>query len=180
MRYVAGLNYRGGLARLAFVIVGSVAAVAHAATTTEGVTERVLGLVNEFRNEQSRTLLVPEARLTGAAQSFAEFLATSGRLDHDADGSTPRARAKQRGYDGCIIGENIAYEYSSRGFAEAELARAFVQGWKDSAGHRENMVYAPFTETGVAVARARDGGYYAVQMFGTPRVAGKRCPRVAK
>lgn len=176
LRYVAGLNYRHALACAALLMVCAIDA---RAATNEGVTERVFALVNAFRNEQSQMPLQPEVRLTSAAQTFADYLAATGRLDHDADGSTPRGRAKQRGYDGCIIGENIAYEYSSRGFAEEQLARAFVHGWRESPTHRENMVYAHFTETGVAVARARDGGYYAVQMFGTPRIAGKRCPRVA-
>jgi uncharacterized protein YkwD len=178
LRYVARLNYRRALRCAALVIVGAGCASDARAATTEGVTERVLALVNAFRNEQSQTPLQPEVRLTSAAQTFVEYLAGTGRLDHDADGSTPRGRAKQRGYDGCIVGENIAYEYSSRGFAEEQLARAVVQGWKESPTHRENMVYPHFIETGVAVARGRDGAYYAVQMFGTPRIAGKRCPRV--
>ena len=144
----------------------------------ESIQERVLALVNDFRNEQQRAPLESEARLASAAQAFAEHLAATGRFEHNADGTTPRARAKERGYDACVIAENIAYEYSSRGFTTEQLARQFVQGWKESATHRENLMWAAFSDTGIGVARARDGGYYAVQMFGAPRVAGKRCPRL--
>ena len=84
---------------------------AHAAE----VAERVLALVNQFRAETGAVSLKSEPRLTSAAQQFAEYLGTTGKFEHDADGTTPRVRARQRGYDACVVGENIAYEYSSRG-----------------------------------------------------------------
>jgi hypothetical protein len=49
-----------------------------------------------------------------------------------------------------------------------------VEGWKDSPGHRKNMVEPHVMHTGVAVAHATKQGvqhYYAVQMFGRPRSA---------
>ncbi|HEY4999012.1 MAG TPA: CAP domain-containing protein, partial [Usitatibacter sp.] len=89
---------------------------------------------------------------------------------HEADASTPSARARQQGYEYCIVSENIAYEYDSEGFTTPALARLFLEGWKRSPEHRRNMLDRGVTETAVAVARSeRNGYYYAVQMFGRPK-----------
>lgn len=37
----------------------------------------------------------------------------------------------------CIVSENIAHQYNSLGFTTEELAEQFVQGWKNSPGHRK-------------------------------------------
>jgi len=107
--------------------------------------------------------------LTEAAQYFADYLARTSKFSHTADGQQPSDRAKKHGYDYCIVLENIAYEYNSSGFSTEDLARRFVEGWKNSPGHRKNMLDADVTETGVAVARSeKTGYYYAVQEFGRP------------
>lgn len=60
--------------------------------------------------------------------------------------------------------------YRSDGYASAEaLAAEMVQGWKDSPGHRRNMLEPAVTQTGVAIAQAADGRYFGVQMFGRPK-----------
>jgi hypothetical protein len=107
-----------------------------------------------------------------AAQDFANFMASTDQYGHTADGSTPADRAKQHGYNPCIISENIAYQYRTSGFTSEELAREFVQGWQESAEHRKNMLNPAVTETGVGVARSEQTGYYyAVQMFGRSQTA---------
>lgn len=142
------------------------------AQATDSLSERIFVLVNEFRKEQGRVAMKRDARLTEAAEHFAAHIASSGNLDHNADGLTPAARVKQRGYDYCTVAENIAYEYSSQGPAADALARRFVDGWKDSPHHRENMLDADVVDTGVAVAAGRKPGvYYAVQVFGRPQSA---------
>ena len=136
---------------------------------TDQVENRVVALVNEFRAEKGLHTLELESRLGETAREFSAYIATSGKLDHRADGVTPAARAEQRGYDYCNLAENLAYEYNSRGFSAEKLARNFVNGWKESPTHRANMLELDVTETGVAVARGRQNGeYYAVQMFGRP------------
>ena len=110
--------------------------------------------------------------LSRTAGYFAEYMARTDQHGHDADGSTPSARAKQHGYNFCMVSENIAMQYNSAGFATEELAQRFVAGWENSPGHRKNMLDPHAMETGAAVARsARTGRYYAVQMFGRPQWA---------
>ena len=136
---------------------------------TQQVENRVVALVNEFRAEKGLHPLELEPRLGATARDFSAHIAARGKLDHHADGVTPAARAEQRGYDYCNLAENLAYEYNSRDFSAEQLARNFVNGWKDSPAHRANMLEPDVTETGLAVTRGRQNGeYYAVQMFGRP------------
>ena len=141
-------------------------------------TARVEALViegtNEFRRHEHLEPVGRNARLHEAAREFAAFMARTGKFDHDADGRTPSERVRAHGYELCIIAENISYEYNSRDFETSDLARRFVEGWKNSPGHRRNMLKGEATEIAVAVARSPAQGaprYYAVQLLGRPRSA---------
>jgi uncharacterized protein YkwD len=133
------------------------------------VEDLVLAHTNKFRGEQGRGRVNENPELTRAAEYFAGYMARTKRYGHDADGQTPAERAQKHGYEYCLVSENIAYQYSSAGFGTERLAEGFVTGWKESPGHRKNMLDPDVTDTGVAVARSADGTYYAVQMFGRPR-----------
>jgi uncharacterized protein YkwD len=129
---------------------------------------------NDFRRQEHRPQVERDDKLEKAARDFAMLLARTGEFGHEAGGSTPSERARRHGYDFCIISENIAYQYSSAGFQTPELARKLVEGWKNSPGHRKNMLAPDVTDTAVAVAHSAAKGlqrYYAVQMFGRPRSA---------
>jgi S1-C subfamily serine protease len=66
-----------------------------------------------------------------------------------------------------MVSENIAYGYAPRGGRADGLAGTFVRMWKESEGHRRNLLDANATELGVGVARSeKTGRCYAVQMFG--------------
>jgi uncharacterized protein YkwD len=133
------------------------------------VSKLIIQQTNAFRQEEKREPVKANAQLTATAQYFADYLARTDKFSHTADGKRPADRASEHGYAYCIIAENIAYEYDSRGFKTDELARKFVEGWKHSPGHRRNMLDPDVTETGVAAAYSSDSGsYYAVQMFGRP------------
>lgn len=140
----------------------------------ERVEARVIALVNDLRFENGLKPLERERRLDAAAEYFGAYMASTGRLEHDADGRTPAARVKQQGYVYCVISENIAYEYSSRGFTADRLARNFFEGWRDSPSHRDNILDAGVTQTGLAIARSERGEYYAAQLFGRPPSAGAK------
>lgn len=125
---------------------------------------------NEFRAANGLAKVEPDASLERAARSFAEYMARTDRYGHTADGSEPAERARARGYDYCFVAENIAYSYSSQPVTTGELEGTVFEGWKQSPGHRRNLLQAAVIDVGVAVARsAKSGRYYAVQMFGRPR-----------
>src|SRR5687768_5656601 len=95
---------------LLFAALLVAASRAHAQTEpgfNERVEARVLSLVNELRMERGLKPLERERRLDAAAEHFGGYMASTGRLEHDADGRTPAARVKQRGYAYCVISENI-------------------------------------------------------------------------
>ena len=125
---------------------------------------------NQFRAEQGAGRVAADATLERAARGLADFMARTDKYGHDADGSSVSQRVRRAGYDSCMVSENIALHYNSEGVATANLARIYVQGWKDSPGHRRNMLDPGATDLGVAVARSPTSGrYYAVQVFARPR-----------
>lgn len=134
------------------------------------VERAIVGATNEFRATQQQRKLDSNTLLTQTALAFARFMARTGKYGHNADGRSPEERAKQHGYDYCVVAENIAYLFSSKAIGADELARQFVTGWKNSPGHRKNMLSPDVTQIGVALARSEKTGYfYAVQLFGRPK-----------
>jgi hypothetical protein len=130
----------------------------------------VLDATNDFRREQGLDAVKSNPALAKAAQEFADYMAHTDRYAHNADGRQPSDRASAKGYDYCLVSENIAFQYNSAGFRTNELASGFVNGWKQSPGHRKNMLEPAATDTAVALARSdKSGRFYAVQMFGRPK-----------
>lgn len=130
----------------------------------------IIRQTNDFREGEKLPKVEVNAKLGETARYFADFMARTDKYGHTADGKRPADRAKKHGYDYCLVSENIAYQYNSAGFTTAQLAREFFEGWKHSPGYRKNMLDPDVTETGVAVARSEETGYYyAVQMFGRPK-----------
>lgn len=166
---------------LLVLMLGSSPGLAQEAGFTQQVEAHVLALVNDFRAEHGLQQLQRESRLDQTADYFAGYMARTERLDHRADGATAGVRAQQRGYVYCDLAENIAMEYSSRGFAAEALARNLVEGWRESPSHRANILDRVATQTGLAIARNVKGEYYAAQLFGRPPAPGAKkgqaCPR---
>lgn len=165
------MKFRPSPLALLFVVASVPAAVpafAQGSPDPKAVADLAVQLTNQFRAQEGRHDVSVNGRLLGTARDFADYLAKTGRFSHEADGSNPAGRAKKHGYDYCIVSENIAYRYSSAGFTTRELAEGFVADWKNSPGHRKNMLEPDVTETAVAVAGGRPGHYYAVQLFGRP------------
>lgn len=126
-------------------------------------------MTNVFRAANNRAALKRNATLDKVARSFARYLARSGKFSHSADGRRPADRARAGGYTYCQIAENLALNLDSRGFATRQLAREAVTGWKNSPGHRRNMLRPHVTEIGVGIAKAPgEPKYLSVQLFGRP------------
>ena len=130
----------------------------------------IIEMTNAFRAEQRLGSVKRNKELDLAARLFAEYLAKTGKFAHEADGRHPWDRAAAAGYKYCTVGENLASHLDSRGFKTAGLASAAVEGWKNSPGHRKNMVQPHVTEIGVGIAKAadRDPKFLSVQLFGRP------------
>ena len=153
------------LAALAF------AAPAAGAEADLGRVEELIELGTiQFRTEQGAGRIARAEALERAARGHAEFMARTDKYGHESDGSSAGERARRAGFNHCLVSENIAYQHSTAPIPTNELAHRYVEGWKDSPGHRKNMLEPGVTDFGVAVARSpRTGRYYAVQVFARPR-----------
>jgi hypothetical protein len=134
-----------------------------------GAERLVIEKTNTFRSTQALNPLAESPELAQAAHLFAGFMARSGKYGHMADGREPAERAAAQGYDYCIVAENIARVYRSRGYDAASLAHDLVEGWKNSPEHRKSMLDPAVTQTGVGIAQDEQGRYFGVQMFGRPQ-----------
>jgi uncharacterized protein YkwD len=167
---------RRGAAAVACVALLCVSLAAGAPQSTRSrpdlaLAERmIVEQTNALRASAGAAPTTPNRQLTDAARYFAGYMARTDHYGHEADGSEPAQRATARGYDYCLVSENIAYQFRSNGYETHPLASGFVDGWRQSPPHRRNMLEPEATETGVAIAQsARTGRYYAVQMFGRPQ-----------
>ncbi|MFJ7200073.1 MULTISPECIES: CAP domain-containing protein [unclassified Streptomyces] len=117
----------------------------------------VLALVNQERAKVGCSPLTARASLASLAQDFSEDMAARGFFDHtDPDGRTPWDRASKAGVQG-LAAENIA-----RGQADA---RAVMDSWMNSDGHRANILNCDYKTLGVGVHYG-SGGPWWTQDFG--------------
>jgi len=133
--------------------------------------QKLLEEVNAARNQARRCgaqsfaaapPLTWNARLGVAAEDHSRAMANGNFFSHlGSDGRTPGDRAELAGYDGRLVGENIA--------AALEVPGKVVDGWLASPGHCANLMNPQFGELGAAYAidPQSDAGIYWTAMFGT-------------
>ncbi|MFL5617133.1 MAG: CAP domain-containing protein [Gemmatimonadaceae bacterium] len=130
------------------------------------IVDTVFLLTNRERTRASLTPLRRNGELARAAQLQAEQMAAAGKLAHEIPGSrypTLASRMKLIGYQYRSVGENVAEGYTS--------GAALMAGWMTSPPHRANILSARYTETGVGMARSKNGRTYTAQVFARPRTA---------
>lgn len=146
---------------IAMTTVALVPQTADLATITSTT---IVNLTNAERKKAGVSTLAVSPALTSAAQQKAQDM-----LEHDyfahisPSGVTPWFWMAKVGYTYEMAGENLAID-----FTEAEDV---VAAWLASPSHRDNMLQAGYTETGVAVATGEfQGGTstVVVHMFGRP------------
>lgn len=117
----------------------------------------VVALTNAEREEKGCAPLTKNGTLRRVAAAHSEDMAERNYFDHtNPEGDGPADRAEAAGYDD-FAGENIAMGYSS--------AKAVVEAWMRSFGHRRNILNCSSTEIGVGVADSSRGLYWT-QVFG--------------
>ncbi|MFD7627580.1 CAP domain-containing protein [Streptomyces sp. NPDC059851] len=117
----------------------------------------VVALVNEVRGQAGCGPVRANPPLAALAGAFSKDMAVRGFFDHtDPDGNSPWDRAVNAGISG-LGGENIA-----RGQGDA---RAVMNAWMNSPGHKANILNCEFRTLGVGVHVAA-GGPWWTQEFG--------------
>lgn len=125
--------------------------------------EDLVRRVNEVRRQHGLAALHTDGALATAARAYSCRMAAERFFGHQPpDGSTLGDRVRAAGKPFRVIGENLAMNVN----AAAPVAAA-VQGWMKSQTHRDNILRAEFTETGVGICR-RDARYYFTQLFLRP------------
>jgi uncharacterized protein YkwD len=121
--------------------------------------QAALTAVNAFRAENGLKPLVLDERLSRAAAMQSEAQAGRSWIGHyGSDGSTPKDRAKRAGYHAKIASENVASGQKS--FSDA------LRFWKESSGHRSNLLRPNVTAAGVAMAKNKSGRPYWTLVLG--------------
>jgi uncharacterized protein YkwD len=120
----------------------------------------VLTQVNRFRSKAGLPSLRINQQLTHAAQARANDMASRNYFSHTSpSGKTPWEFIEENGYEYSNAAENLATGQRTA----AEVQRS----WERSSGHRANQLNRKFTETGIGIARFRDG-VVVVQIFASP------------
>ena len=136
---------------------------AHASLSINATADerRVFDLINQARRAQGYAPLVWDAELTRMAREHSAEMAGQNFLSHEGPDGAMVERAHERGIRGWqVLAENIAY---NQGFDDP--AGFAVERWLKSVKHRDNIMRASFTHTGLGVARTPDGRIYFTQVF---------------
>ncbi len=118
--------------------------------------------INQIRKQHHLPPLKTVPALQQFARDHSRFMAKSGYLGHDEGGGMDfRARIGKAGLKGWrVVGENVGRSQGYRNNADT-----IISGWMESKPHRENILTAGFTMTGIGTAEAEDGTLYATQVF---------------
>jgi uncharacterized protein YkwD len=121
--------------------------------------EKALAQVNAFRTENGLKPLTLDDRLCHAAATQSKDQAVHSSIGHyGSDGSTPMQRAERAGYHAKIASENVASGEKSFGDA--------LNIWKDSSGHRANLLRPNVDAIGVGMAKNSSGRPYWTLVLG--------------
>jgi uncharacterized protein YkwD len=148
---------------LALASLTLVPAAAQAPTDEQlrAIEAQALVLVSVERVKAGVSPLAWSEELTNAARRHSRDMATHNFFSHfGSDGSDPDTRIKDAGYQFLETGEDCA-----AGFTSAEEA---VNGWMNSAGHRETILRPTLKEIGIAIEynANTDFGSYWTADFG--------------
>jgi uncharacterized protein YkwD len=114
---------------------------------------QVVELTNQFRAQNGLAPLTLNSKLSEAAQTHSQNMATQDFFSHTGkDGSSAGDRVSSTGYDWRTVAENIA--------AGQRTPTEVVNSWINSPGHRANILNTTIREIGV-------GYFFLVEDTGT-------------
>lgn len=149
--------FSGTVARvLALVAVLTLAGIAPAAAVSSKTYEKqVISATNEFRKSHHLKSVKSQSCVDRWAEDQAQWMASTGTFAHREG----RMRQILRDCKLTMVSENIALNFRSGTKA--------VTGWKNSAGHRKNMMASKMRYIGVGAVKGSDGQWYVSQVFGS-------------
>ncbi len=134
----------------------SAAATARSAYCPSAKERQVLKRLNKLRAKHGRSALKMDRGLGAAARHHANDMSRRNYFDHKSpNGDQASDRARDHGYRGQRVGENIASGYGT--------PERVMTAWAKSSGHRANMLGNQYRTVGVGFDPK---GNYWVQVFG--------------
>jgi uncharacterized protein YkwD len=129
------------------------------ATVRADLESSVHSKVNSYRVSQGKSALGYDNRIAEIARTHSRNMAKGAvEVGHDGfDGRVSQLKTVL-GTSNIAVGENVAYNY---GYSDP--VQMAVDGWINSAGHRQNMI-GDYNWTGIGVV-ASGGNYYFTQIF---------------
>ena len=124
---------------------------------------KVFELTNVERKLKELPPLKLSVTLSKIARAHSDNMAWQGKMEHKLDDKTPGDRSRAAGYAFKMVGENIGAG------DDGTTMPMIMKAWMDSPGHRENMLFADYTEIGVGIGRDKEGKLYFTQLFAIPR-----------
>ncbi|MDB5277622.1 MAG: hypothetical protein JWR61_2577 [Ferruginibacter sp.] len=122
-----------------------------------GIVEDVFSLTNQFRKSKGLNGLIMQQQLNAIAHQHSMDMA-KGKVAFGHDGFAKRnAMASRQIPQLHSFAENVAYGATS--------GSQVVSLWKNSAGHRRNML-GHFKYIGIGIARDRQGRIFYTEVFG--------------
>ncbi|MDN3654932.1 CAP domain-containing protein [Ferruginibacter paludis] len=122
-----------------------------------GIVEDVFSLTNQFRKSKGLNGLIMQQQLNAIAQQHSQAMA-SGKVAFGHGGFAKRnAMASRQIPQLHSFAENVAYGATS--------GSQVVSLWKNSAGHRRNML-GHFKYIGIGIARDKQGRIFYTEVFG--------------
>jgi len=150
----------------AFLIVAALVATlaspstASAASSEDRGSAAILTATNDLRIADGRTALLRDGGIDSVAQAWAERMLARRELAHNPNYGSLMPQSGLSSW-----GENVGYACGYGGL-DANVS-TIVKSWKNSSGHRTNMVRSSFTHIGIGVAYSSGSDCaYAVQDFG--------------
>lgn len=119
------------------------------------LTNDVLKYTNEYRRSKGLSTLIMKDDLNALARRHSEDMA-AGKTSFGHDGYEKRSAKVKKMYNTCYVAENVAYG--------AGNAKEAVSLWKNSMGHRKNML-GNFKYIGVGTAKNKRGVIYYTAIF---------------
>jgi uncharacterized protein YkwD len=124
--------------------------------TVSGISQDVFKETNQFRRSKGLNKLISRPELDAIAQRHSNDMA-KGRVAFGHDGFDKRnAMAAKEIRPISIFAENVAYG--------ARSGKEVVNMWKNSSGHRKNML-GHFKYIGIGIAKDRQGQIFYTQVF---------------
>lgn len=133
------------LALAALLLTGCLSGANHQTQPIPVASQDALAKINAFRAANGLSSLSLDSQLTTAAARQSQAMAAADEMGHRIDGRLG-GRVKAVGYQWQGVAENLGMGYLS--------FDAALEGWKNSPGHRENLLRPEISEAGIAAARS--------------------------